>query len=390
MQPSSLRLAYFSPLPPQRSGISDYSRDLLPHLANLAQVMLFADDPALVVDELQQQFEIRPYSDYPSLRDQFDLPIYHLGNSPFHKNIYEMMMRYPGITVLHDYVLHHFLGDQNTWGNAVRYRREVGYAEGAQALFVPPDGDVYERPLNNRAIDLSLGIIAHSRYVADKIAATHPRQPIAHIPHLMIRQKGEARRDILPFPDDGIIFATIGLVTQSKQIDLVLRAFAEVAATTPNVFFLIVGDVLPEVDLENMLAELNLRRRVYLAGYANGLQGFTDWIATADVIINLRYPTTGETSGTALRAMATGKPVVVFNHGWYAEIPAEACVQLPPMDTAALQRAMEHLTRLAARRQAIGEHALQYIETVCNPQQAARAYVDFAHTVLQKYGDGDA
>ncbi len=390
MQLSSLRFAYFSPLPPQRSGISDYSRELLPHLAELAQITLFADDPALVVDELREGFEIRPYTDYPSMRDQFDLPVYHLGNSPFHQNIYEMMTRYPGITVLHDYVLHHFLAEQSIWGSAARYRREVGYAEGAQALFAPPHVDVYERPLNNRVIDLSLGVIAHSQYVVDKITTTHPDQPVAHIPQLMPRQNGEIQRDILPFPDDGIIFASIGLVTPSKQIDMTLRTFAQLAATTPDVFFLIVGDVLPSVDLEGLLAELNLRKRVYQAGYANSLQEFVDWIATADVIINLRYPTTGQTSATALRAMATGKPVVVFNHGWYAEIPAEACVQLPVMDETTLLRAMRHLADLPARRQAISEQALHYIETVCNPQQAAQAYIAFAHTILQKYGDADA
>ena len=37
-----LRIAYFSPLPPARSGIADYSRELLPHLARHARLTLRA------------------------------------------------------------------------------------------------------------------------------------------------------------------------------------------------------------------------------------------------------------------------------------------------------------------------------------------------------------
>ena len=41
-----MKLAYLSPLPPSRSGVSEYSVDLLPHLFRHAEVSAFAEPPS--------------------------------------------------------------------------------------------------------------------------------------------------------------------------------------------------------------------------------------------------------------------------------------------------------------------------------------------------------
>ena len=387
------RIAYFSPLPPTRSGISDYSRELLPALASLASVTLFVDDPHAVLPEMKSQYEIRPFSEYPTSYQQFDIPLYHLGNSHFHKNIYQTFTRFPGIVVLHDYVLHHFMAEQPTWGNISRYQRELGYNEGIkgtangwQTYLKKTQPDLFTRPLNARVLDLSLGLIAHSQFVVTKVKEQKPNLPATQVPQIMPRQSGQPKRDKLPFPEDGIIFASIGLMTPSKQIEFALRAFAQLRATTPNAYYLFVGEIMPDVHFEQLLAELKLQNHVFHAGYVENLQDFVDWIVTADVIINLRHPTVGETSATALRAMAAGKPVIVFDHGWYTELPNQASNKIPVMDDAALLTAMQQLANSAAYRQDIGAQALQYTETVCHPQQVAQNYVDFIKMILQKYG----
>ncbi len=317
------------------------------------------------------------------MQHQFDLPLYHLGNSHFHKNIYQTCTHYPGIVILHDYVLHHFFADEQAWGSTSRYQRELAYNG------LPPGTDVadpFAHPLNGRLLDLSLGLIVHSQFVANKVHQQNPSLPVAHIPQLMPIQSGQNKRDELPFPDDAFIFASIGLMTTSKQIEFALRTFAQLAARNANVFYLLVGDLLPNVHLDEWIAELGLQERVFYAGYADNLQQFVDWIVTADVILNLRYPTTGETSATALRAMAAGKPIILFDHAWYGEIPAEACVQLPILDGDALLQSMEKLANSITFRQQMGAKATQYIQTVCHPQKIAQNYVDFIHLVLQKYG----
>lgn len=382
-----LQLAYFSPLSPQRTGIADYNSELLPHLSELADVTLFVDDPGLLLDELVEQYEIRPYSDYPTSHQKFDLPIYHLGNSHFHKNIYETFCQFPGIVVLHDYVLHHFFADQSVWGSNYRYHQEITYNHNSQAIFGTEPRDPFADPLNGRITDLSLGLIAHSQYVIDNIQQQNAQLPTAKIPQLMPVQTGQSRRHDLPFPESAIIFASIGLITTSKQIEFALETFAQLAQTNENIFYLLVGEVLFDVPLVETIANLGLEKRVHCVGYVAGLQNFVDWIVTADVIINLRYPTSGETSATALRAMAAGKPVIMFDHGWYAELPQDACIQVPILDQAALSQAMARLAADVNLRQQMGARALTVIETICHPQQVAQNYIDFINTVLQKYGD---
>ena len=387
------RIAYFSPLPPTKSGISDYSRDLLPFLAELADITLFVDNPELVLDELRDKYEVIPCSDYPSIHHHFDLPLYHLGNSRFHKNIYQTFTRFPGVVVLHDYLLHHFFSDQQAWGNIARYQRELGYCNGLegtnfgwQRILGEADHDMFYYPLNGRVFDLGLGLIAHSQFVANKVNEKQPKLPVVHIPQPMPKQAGQTKRAALPFPEDAIIFASIGLLTFTKQLDFVLHAFAKLVQTIPDGYFLIVGDVLPDVKVEELIEELNLKDRVYCTGYANSLQDFVDWTCTADVIVNLRYPTVGETSATALRAMALGKPVIVFDHGWYAELPENASIKLPILDEDALLQCMMKLATNTEFRQQIGIEAVKYIETVCHPKEVAQHYIDFLNTIIEKYG----
>ncbi|MCA9978187.1 MAG: hypothetical protein KC413_20640, partial [Anaerolineales bacterium] len=112
---------------------------------------------------------------------------------------------------------------------------------------------------------------------------------------------------------------------------------------------------------------------------------FVDWIHTADVIVNLRHPTAGETSATALRALAAGKPVIAFNQGWYAELPDDASVKLPPLDEAALVTAMQTLAAAPAQRQAMGAAGVAYVEENCHPAQIAAAYGRFLHQIINHY-----
>ena len=52
-------------------------------------------------------------------------------------------------------------------------------------------------------------------------------------------------------------------------------------------------------------------------------------MATCDAIVSLRSPTMGETSGSAIRALSLGKPLVVSDVGWFAELPDEAVIKVP-------------------------------------------------------------
>jgi glycosyltransferase involved in cell wall biosynthesis len=389
-----LRLAYISPLPPARSGIADYSQELLPELGQLAHITLYADQPAQVSGPLPAQFTIKSTADFPADRWQYDLTLYQMGNSQHHAAIYQLALDYPGIVVLHDHSLHHFVADCTVGqGDFPAYAREMGYALGPAGVHQAREirlghrpHPLFELPLNDRLVDRSLGLIVHSQYVADLIARRRPDRPLATIPALMSGRSGYSLRHELKLPAETVILASIGLVTASKRLDLALRAFARLRAELPHVHYLIVGESHPEVGLQALIQGLGLQEAVSQTGYVVELDEFIDWTATADVIINLRQPTTGETSAAALRAMAAGRPLIVFDHGWYSELPDRAAIKIPAGDEEALLSAMRQLVDRPAKRRKMGQFGQTYIARHHHPAQVAARYVDFLEQYLAGLG----
>ena len=388
-----LRIAYFSPLPPERSGIADYSRELLPHLARYVQVTLYAAKPDAVDETLRAHFPVRGLDDFPQAYQHFDLALYHMGNSVYHESFFPLMIRFPGVVVLHDYSIHHFIFNRTIGrGDFAGYAREMGYALGkegvtmAQAIrqgqMLPPVVDV---ALNDRVLDASLGLFVHSTYVADRVRRQGYERPLQVVQALIERRPGASRREELPLTKDNVLFGSFGLITEHKQIELALRAFQRLRATVPGAHYLLVGEALPDVELESIIERLELTEVVHHIGYAPDLDSFVDWLNTADVVINLRYPTVGETSATALRAMAAGRALIVFDHGWYSEIPDEAAIKVTAMDEDALLRAMIQLAQSPELRRQMGEAGESYTGSVCLPAKIAETYASGLHSILAFY-----
>lgn len=380
-----LRLAYFSPLPPAASGVADYSQELLPHLQERVQLTLFAEDSQEVASWRRAGFDVRRLADYEQARWDFDLALYHIGNSLHHQEIYHLALRHPGVAVLHDYGLYHFVAELTAGqGDWLAFTRELAYERGPSGMALAwqiaygraghPTRTV---PFNRRLIDRCLGLIVHSRYAASQIQGLQPARPLAIIPALIQARTGRSRRAELNLPESTVILASTGMVTAAKQIDLALRAFARLRQRLPTASYLVVGEMPDDSELPNLVRALGLQEAVHFTGHVPDLEDFVDWTATADIVVNLRYPTVGETSATALRAMAAGRPLIVFNHGWYRELPDQVCVKLAPLDEDALLGAMERLARDEERRQTIGQYAMDYVKNKHDPASVASQYVAF-------------
>ena len=391
------RIAYFSPFPPERSGIADYSEELLPYLAKSAKVTLFASDPEQVTGTLRARFEVRSIADYPSAHWQYDIAMYHMGGSMYHEAMYRVLLRYPGVTVLHDHGLHHFMTTRTIpQGNFAGYAREMGYALGKAGVDLAyrirqgqAEHPLYTVPLNERVLDHSLGVIVHSRHVARAILAVRPKLPVAMIPAPIRTETGSLRtRRELGCPEDALLFVSAGQVITIKQVTAALEAFARLRADFPQARYVVVGDELKQdLDLQAWLQQQGLGDAVISTGYLDDMRDFVSWIAAADVLVNLRYPTVGETSATALRGLAAGRPVIVSDHGWYAELPDDACVKVPPNDLEALVQAMRRLADNPALRHTIGQRAAAYARQEHSLAAAAQRYLDFVGEIVGRATD---
>jgi len=388
-----MRIAYFSPLPPARSGIADYSAELLPALAEHLEVEAFVDDGQKVDEGLAARFAVRPHRDFPALREagRYDAVVYHVGNNAdYHAGICRMLARHPGIVVLHEYLLHHLVrGMTLARGDAAGYVEEMRYAYGRTGHSMAQRGldtgiplDVWSYPLFERVVDQSLGLIVHNDTTARRVLASRPGTRIAHVPHHLSLGSAEtadpaAVRAALGIPRDAFVVSSFGFITPAKRLEVSLRAFARLRREVPNALYYLVGEVSPHYDFKAVLKP-DLAPGVVLVGRTE-LDGFLRHMQACDLAINLRHPTAGETSGTLVRLLGMGKPVIVNNTGAFAEIPDDCCAKVDLDDTEEDLLAA-YLHRLATDeplRRRLGENARRHIATHHTLEGSAQGYADF-------------
>lgn len=394
-----MRLAYFSPLPPQRSGIADYSAELLPVLARHLEVEPFVDEGVKVDPEIAARFPVRGDQAFPALWGcgRYEAVLYHIGNNPdYHARTWRMLLRIPGIVVLHEPMLHHLVrGMTLARGDLAGYVEEMRYAYGRtgeslarRSLGTGIPVDVWRYPLFERVVDASLGLLVHNDCTRDRVLASRPGTRIVKVPHhlSLAGLEGAAQgatgpravRAALGLPPDGLVFASFGFITPAKRIDAALRAFARLRReVAPDAVYLLVGEVSPHYDFSKVLTP-ELSAGVVLAGRTE-LPEFLEHMAAADVTINLRYPSAGETSGTLIRLLGMGKAVVVSNTGAFAEIPDGCCAKIDP-DASEEELLFTTLRALAtdpALRRQMGENARRHIAAHHTLEGSAQAYADF-------------
>jgi glycosyltransferase involved in cell wall biosynthesis len=394
-----LRLAYFSPLHPAPSGISDYSTELLPHLAVHADITLVVDGYTPSAPELQS-FRVIDDKNYDA-RD-FDVALYQLGNSPAHAYIYQRAQREPGVVVLHDLVLHHLVawltiqrGDAPGYVAAMRDAYGEDGARLAQREVLGLDAlNRFDYPLSERVVRNARGVIAHSRYVADAVKRMAPAVPVAQIPHEMpalplVAQ--DAARTQLHVPPDARLAGTFGNLGPTKRATVLFDAFRAVHEQFPDARLLVVGASSPNFDVAGLTDLFGLHDAVQLIGHVP-FDAFHAYMAAVDVGVNLRYPTAGETSGAVLRLMAQAKPVIVSRVGWFAELPDDAVAKIDVDDreVAQLTVTLARLLEDNALRAAMGENARRYVTAHCAVQDAARYYTEFLQAVWEGRAESKA
>ncbi|HEX5757757.1 MAG TPA: glycosyltransferase, partial [Thermoanaerobaculia bacterium] len=186
----------------------------------------------------------------------------------------------------------------------------------------------------------------------------------------------------LGVPPDALLIAAFGYMTRAKRLDVALRAFARIAARHPQACFLVVGEVSKDYDVPALVPEA-LRPRVLLAGRPE-LPDFLGFMAAADLAINLRWPSAGETSATLIRLLGMGKPVIVTDAGSAAELPAGTCAKVPPDETEE-ELLAAYLDALAADpglRRAIGEAGRRHVAAHHRVEQTAAAYAAAVEAIL--------
>ncbi|MGH9361749.1 MAG: glycosyltransferase family 4 protein, partial [Thermoanaerobaculia bacterium] len=392
------RLAYVSPLPPLASGIADYSAELLPHLARHCAVEVFAEPgprpPRALIEALPP---VQPLADLPARAADFDAVLYQLGNNgDFHAGAYRALFTTPGIVVLHELVLHHMVreltlvaGDRDAYFDEVRYCcGRSGWLLAKRSLDTGTGLDVWSYPLFERVVDASLGVLVHSAGSRQRVLASRPRAQAHAVPFPWSGAGDTAAADAaalrarLGLPPDALLIAAFGYMTRAKRLDVALRAFARIAPRHPQAVFVVAGEVAKDYDVATLVPE-ELRPRIVFTGRTPPAD-FLGLMAAANLAVNLRWPSAGETSATLIRLLGMGRPVVVTDAGSFAELPGGTCAKVPP-DQAEEELLAAYLDALAADpalRRAMGEAARRHVEAHHRVEVTAAAYAAAVEAIL--------
>lgn len=391
------RLAYFSPLNPQSSGISDYSEELLVHLEKIYEVIIFVNGYIPSNPMISNNFKVVDIKENKKILENIDLRLYHVGNNEYHEWIIDTLEKYPGYVVLHDLNLFGvFLYSTYLKGNTEKFVNELVYNNGNEGIEagtllanskIIPDNQNF--PLFNRVVDMSSGVLVHSKYAADKIRLNRNyKGPIISIPSgITIENQDVTREEIqakLNFKSSEFSIGVFGNVIPNKRVDIIIKVISKLIETNPEVHLRIIGHPEPHYkkELTHLVSKLDMKKHVTFIDSPD-IETFKQYIKASDLCINLRWPTMGETSATLIRALGYGVPCIVSNVGSYMEYPDD-CVWKVDVDQFEEELLLSYLLELCNNKSLLkdmGDRAINYTESFCDFALVSREISDFLQEV---------
>jgi glycosyltransferase involved in cell wall biosynthesis len=384
--PGPPRLTTFTPLPPEPNGIADYAHELLGGLAAhydcvaaCEDWLARAPDGVAVVDAALAHRGLGAEARV----------LHQLGNNAGHGFVLRALRRLPGVVTLHDpglLHLHEVTGEGREAILAGMASALPGLAEGFGRQL--RDHGVQSRA-NHLLFDLAGGVLAasravvvHSRFARDRLRLAHGAAATEHvvvIPHLLPARPmpgREAARARLGIGAAEFLVVTAGFGTAPKRFDWLIAALALALERGAALRWIHAGAERPaEFPLSARLAEHPaLLDHARVTGYL-GEAALNDHIAAADVLVALRFPSAGESSGPIARGLAAGACCIVSDTGAYAELPRDAVLHIPLAGTVPLLAAA--LVALAAapdRARAIGAAGQRFAREAMALPVIARAY----------------
>ena len=380
------KLAYFSPLPPQKSGISEYSKELLPYLSDYYDITLIVEQKECENLYKDIKFEIQSPNWYKENKNIFDRVLFHFGNSTLHLYMMEAIKEKNAVVVLHDFFLsgvyaHEELNSNknNFWSN------ELYNSHGYKALQKrfseqTDENTLLEFPCNFDILKNATGVIVHSSYskkLFEDFYEKSNRQIWTHIP--LLREEVSKNIEIFK-PKDDFIISSFGFLDNSKQNHILLEAFiSSKLSKIKECKLIFVGESSNPQYLKELKVKIkkhSLEDRVTITGWTDN-QTFSNYLATTNIAVQLRTKSRGETSAAVLDCMNYAIPTIVNANGSFAELDKNSVFMLEDNFTVKeLEIALETLYYDENQRENLSKNAKKEIQTKHNPKICAKQYFE--------------
>jgi glycosyltransferase involved in cell wall biosynthesis len=403
------RLALWSPVPPQRSGVADYAEELLRQLLAWADVEVFVDEGFLPSAEL---IELAPTHLFTAFsrrhaRKPFDAALAQVGASRLHLFVEHLKAEVPVVTTVHDLnwgALRHAVAEVTAsvpalFRSVAELDSPDAAAELAEILAGDDPGSALDQlfarePLLGPVAARSAALVVHVPRLAAELRKRYPHVPVHHFPmgvddpHRALWTGGEnGLRLRLGTPAHAFVVGAFGIVDASKRILSLVRAIARLRERAPglDVELWLVGELADSAYETAVREELETHGLTGVVRRFGGVsrRDFDLALLGCDVVVNLRHPFRGQMSATVMRALAAEKPVLVSaGTGW--ELP-EGSSRLVPTDGREVEVLADELAELAAgseRRRDMGRLARAWWREAATPAVMSGHYRRVVGAVL--------
>jgi len=400
------RIAFFSPFPPKRSGISDYATDLLRELQGYCKIDVYHDEgyfPSLA----QADSDLRIYDHRLFTRRaeslRYDAILYQMGNHLYHRFIYRALLNHPGIVTLHDANISafHIVMALRPDAPADHLQQEFSYYPGSsredllQRIPWQTDpgrliGACQEQGicLNRRLLEQSTAVVVHDEWTLSNLGAVRAANTVV-IPQgacadgpLTPGQRA-AVRTRFGLPAESFLVGCFGVLHPSKLLAETVSAFATLARCHAPARLILVGSDSPGSGVLDRADALGVRDRVFMLGH-RPIRDFRDLARSVDLGVCLRRPPmNGETSAALLTLLGAGVPTVVTDVGTFAGYPDDVVVKVAWGDAfeAALSQTFVALARDPAARERLSRAALAHVRAHHDWSVVARLYAELIERV---------
>ena len=377
------KIALFTPLPNMRSGISDYSLELIPFLSKYVDIDIFIDDYDISSDYINANYNIFDYRVFDKIHHTYSSIIYQFGNSEFHSYMYDIALNHPGIIVLHDFYLSeliNYIAHKDNlknffFDNLIYAHGKEGEEQKEKILTnqIEIKSVIKNFPINKKIIDSASAIIVHSEYSKtlfkkfynDNYNVTKIEQLIK-TPSIKALTKKEKYRAELNIGKEEIIISAFGHISDTKQYDFILEAFVKANIfKNQKVKLFFVGEFSSPIYQEKILSYIKhhkIQDRVIITGFVSD-ELYKTYLLSSNIALNLRINSRGETSRALLMNMAYGLPTIINDYATFSELPDETVCKVKLEVQQDFIDKLTHLIDDAKYRENISNRAYEYIVT---------------------------
>lgn len=388
------KLAFISPYPTEKTGIADYSAVLLPELACFYKITLISFQKKINDDWLNSNFEINDVLWFRKNAEKFDIILYQFGNSSHHHYMLDLFETFPGVVILHDF----FLSGLYHWTDVKIpektniFFHALFYSHGYPSLIYHKTNSqekaLNKYPCNLNIINRAIGIITHSDHtisLAKKWYGSNINAKFKKILHLSnigsqlsLNEKNELKIK-LGFKEKAFLICSFGFLHPNKLNHRLIQASKDLLNKYENLYLVFIGEEPAEkyhIKLLKLISDNNIENKVKFIGFASS-NLYKNYLQIADISVQLRDNTRGETSGCLLKCLSYGIPTIVNAHGSFSEISDDTVIKLNNEFTDInLQESIDNLYNNNILRLELSFSSLNYIYTKHHPSQIGIQFND--------------